>query len=201
MARRPLAWITILLAIGVAGCLGQASPPVTYYSLAQPTVQAVPSGAVLAGKMIGIGPITIPDVIKRPQLSRPTADGMQLEEFHRWGGELDREMGRALVLQLSQRLGSQQVVPYPWSVPFKPDYQIAIDVLQFGVYVQGQATLDARWGILAAGSEQPRIRASLLKRPVEDPSPAGRAAALRQTVADLGEEIAAELLRLAKGGS
>ena len=202
MSGRPLAWAAVLLAIAVAGC-GAQSPSVTYYSLALPVVQAVPTevGAALADKTIGIGPISMPDVVNRPQLPRPEAGGMQLEEFHRWGGDLDREMGRALVLQLSRRLASEQVVEFPWSVPFTPDYQVAIDVLQFSVDRQGLATLNARWGILKAGDQQPRIRASLLTRPVGDPSPGGRAAALRETVADLGEEIASELLRLAKGGS
>jgi hypothetical protein len=191
-----------VLAIAVAGC-GAQSPSVTYYSLALPAVQAVPAraGAALAGKTIGIGPISIPDVVNRPQLPRPAGGGLQLEEFHRWGGQLDREMGRALVLQLSRRLASEQVVEYPWSVPFTPDYQVAIDVLQFSVDLQGQATLNARWGILTTSDEQPRIRAALLTRPVGDPSPGGRAMALRETVADLGEEIASELLRLAEDGN
>ena len=193
MRVRPFLCILALGAIALAGCAGP-SPSVTYYSLAQPAVEPVPAGAgaAVADKTIGIGPITIPDVVNRPQLPRPAADGMQLEEFHRWGGDLDREMGRALVLQLSRRLRSEQVVEYPWSVPFTPDYQVAIDVLQFSIDVRGQATLNARWGILTAGAQQPRIRASLVTRPVEGPSPGGRAHALRQTVADLGEEIAAQ---------
>ena len=201
MSGRPLCWIMAVSAIVFAGC-GAPSPSVTYYSLAQPSTGAVSAqaGTGLAEKTIGIGPIGIPDVVYRPQLPRPTPGGVQLEEFHRWGGDLDRELGRALVLQLSRRLASEQVVEYPWSVPFTPDYPVAIDVLQFSVDVQGQATLNARWGLLTAGAEQPRIRAALLTRPVGDASPGGRAAALRQTVADLGEEIATELLRLAGGG-
>ena len=78
---------------------------------------------------------------------------------------------------------------------------LAIDGPQFSVDAQGQATLDARWGILTISDEQPRIRAALLTRPVGDPGPGGRATALRETVAAQGEKIAANCSGLRGGGS
>jgi uncharacterized lipoprotein YmbA len=158
---------------------------------------ALPTGSTaartLAGKTIGVGPISVPDLA---QLGRPLAEGLQVEEFHRWGGSLDREVGRALVMQLSQRLGTDQIVSYPWLVPFQPDYQVVVDMLVFAVDVREQANLDVRWSILTGADDQtPRIYASVVTRAVEDPTPAGRAAALRETVDALAEEIAAQLVR------
>jgi hypothetical protein len=170
---------------------------VTYYRLTAtpPPPVAKEDGAILAGHIIGVGPIRVPDVV---QLSRPTAEGLQVDEFHRWAGNLEREMGRALVLQLSRQLGSEQIVTYPWSVPFTPEYQVVVDVLLFAIDAQGRANLEARWSVLGKEDREPRLRASAISRPVTNPTAGARADALRQTVADLGQEIGAELLRLAE---
>lgn len=184
--------VLVLLPLGLVACATR-SPPVTYYSLmsASELPKAGSEVSKLADKTVGVGPIAVPDLA---QLSLPSADGLQVDEFNRWAGSLERELGRALVLQLSRRLGTEQVVPYPWLMPFQPDYQVVVDVLVFAVDAHGQANLDARWSILSGrGDEAPRIHASLLTRAVADPTPAGRAAALRRTVDDLAEVIAARL--------
>ena len=191
-------WFLAALLTSVMGC-ASSSPPVTYYrltaSLPPPATQG--ANAALADSLIGIGPIRVPDVV---QLSRPTAEGLQVDEFHRWAGNLEREMGRALVLQLSRQLDSEQIVTYPWSVPFTPEYQVVVDVLLFAIDDGGRANLEARWSVLGKEDREPRLRASAISRAVGSPTAGGRADALRQTVADLGQEIGTELLRLAEAG-
>ena len=71
-----------------------ASPQVSYYSLYASMQRPVTATADTLA--VSVGPVTVPDILKRPQIATGGTDGLyRLAEFHRWSGELDRDFARA----------------------------------------------------------------------------------------------------------
>ena len=91
---------TLLVCCGLllAGCIGRKSPEVSYYSLL--TIEQL--GEVIAISShpelsLGIGPVTIPDSLKRSQVAtRQHGNQYAFDEFNRWAGVLERDLTMVL---------------------------------------------------------------------------------------------------------
>lgn len=187
-----------LAAIAVAAC--QAAPPqVTYYSLlatnAAPVAVAPQQELVLS-----VGPVVIPDVLKKSQIATGGADGRyQLSSSHRWVGDVDREFARAVAEQLASRLGTEQVAVFPWDQHLQPTCQVLLDVLAMGGEPGKEAKLVVRWSLIdPQGKKAPVIRRSDLR---EIPAAAGYDAwvnAQQRNISRLGEEIAVAIRETAR---
>jgi len=180
-----------LAAALVASCA--SSPKVFYYSLSVPTQQ--PMATPTSTQAISVGPVILPDVLKQSQIASGGHDGrFHLAEYHRWSGELDRDLSRAIAEQLAAKLGTQQVAIFPWDQRLEPAIRVQIDILFMGGDLGKDATLQARWVLVDAKSKANLItRFSSLR---ETPTAAGHAswvAAQQRNVAKLGDEIAAAI--------
>ena len=182
-----------LAAIALAACQA-ASPRVTYYSLL--ATNAAPVAAEQQQDLvISIGPVVIPDVLKKSQIATGGAEGRyQLSEFHRWVGDVDREFARAVAEQLAARLGTEQVAVFPWDQHLQPTFRVLLDVLAMGGEPGREARLTVRWSLVDPQDRMaPVIRRSDLR---ETPADAGFGAwvnAQQRNISRLGEEIAAAI--------
>lgn len=188
-----LPWSALLTVFLLAGCAA-SSPEIVYYSLyvpAAPAVQpATPAGGTLA---LSVGPVVLPDILRQAQIVTGGADGRyQRAEYHRWSGELDRDIARVVAEHLAAALGTEQVGVFPWDQQFTPTVRVLIDVLVMGGELGREAVLGARWAVIDPQGKRPAVmRRSDLR---EVPAGAGHAdwvAAQRRNAARLGEEIAA----------
>jgi hypothetical protein len=182
-----------LVAISVAAC-GAASPQVTYYSLLGTNATQL-AGTGHEKLVLSVGPVVIPDVLKKSQIATGGADGRyQLSEFHRWVGDVDREFARAVAEQLAGRLGTEQVAIFPWDQHLEPTYRVLLDVLAMGGEPGGEAKLAVRWSLVdPQGKMAPVIRRSDLS---EHPADVGFDAwvnAQQRNISRLSEEIAAAI--------
>ncbi|RJX28231.1 MAG: membrane integrity-associated transporter subunit PqiC [Desulfurivibrio sp.] len=182
-----------LAAIAAAAC-SAASHQVTYYSLlatnAAPLVAAQQRELVLS-----VGPVVIPDVLKKSQIATGGTDGRyQLSSSHRWVGDVDRELARAVAEQLAARLGTEQVAVFPWDQHLQPNFRVLLDVLAMGGEPGKEARLSVRWSLVdPQGKMAPVIRRSDLS---ETPADAGFGAwvnAQQRNISRLSEEIAAAI--------
>ena len=83
-----LAWVMLL-----SGCAAKIET--SYYSLQVPLAA---SGGQAGDISATVGPITLPDILKQTRIATDGESGVfHLSEYHRWSGELDRDLGRALV--------------------------------------------------------------------------------------------------------
>ena len=113
----------VLLSLLVAGCIGSATRPSTFYVL------STDSAAPVAGRespapplSLGLGPVELPDVLDRPQIvTRPDSNRVDLAEYDRWGGDLGEDLSRVLAQNLMARLNTDAVLLYPWSSGGRPD--------------------------------------------------------------------------------
>jgi uncharacterized lipoprotein YmbA len=128
----------------LTGCTGIS--PATHFHTLDPTPVEGTAIAAMPELALGLGPIALPEMLKRPQLViRESASNMQVSEFHRWAGDLEDTMTRTMARQLMQAMGTEKVAVFPWPRHRAIDYQIRIDVLRFDGALGGEAVLAGTW--------------------------------------------------------
>jgi uncharacterized lipoprotein YmbA len=175
----------------VGGC---ASQPSRFYLLS-----AVPNTEMASlemsgqqGPTIGVGPVTLPRYVDRPQIvTRTSPYELKVAEFDRWAEALDTNFTRVLAENLSILLPTARVVMSPWPRAIPIDYQVTVDVTHFLSQVGGDSLLIADW-TLFKGEGQDALTSG---RSRFSASPGGQdyaaiVAAMSQTVASLSREIA-----------
>jgi uncharacterized protein len=186
-----LATVTLGTALMVGGCASQPSRFYLLSALANPEI-ASPGTSGQQGPTIGVGPVTLPRYVDRPQIvTRTSPYEIKLAEFDRWAEALDTNFSRVLAENLSLLLPAARVVMSPWSRATPIDYQITVDVNHFLSQVGGDSLLIADW-TLFKGEGQDVLTSG---RSRFSASPSGQdyaaiVAAMSQTVASLSREIA-----------
>lgn len=193
-SRRIFRWVGLLFTCAmITGCFGKQAPKVTYYSLL--TMEQL--GTTVAGQSepdlrIGIGPITIPDVLRRTQIvTRDTQNIYRFNEFHRWAGVLEKDFAYVLGNNLGDLLGVEKIAFFPWMHHFSPTHRIIIDVVQFDGDLTGEAILSALWAIVdTEGKVSLAEGKSVHRQPVQGGDYAGLVRAQSLLLAELSKEIA-----------
>lgn len=134
----------LLLILGLlAGCV--TTPQARFYALSA----AVPAGSVTTNLSLALGPVDLPEYLDRPQMvTRAGGSRLTVDEFNRWGGALEEEIGRVLALYLGRRLGAQHVYSYPSRIAAETDYRIAIQIRSFDGTLGGEVHLDVAWSLI-----------------------------------------------------
>ena len=187
-----------LAAIVLAGCAG-SSPRTVYYSLYAPVRQTAPTAPVDATLVLSVGPVTLPDILKQARIATGGADGRyRLAEYHRWSGEVDRDLARAVAEQVATHFGTEQVAIFPWDQHLTSANRVLVDVLNMGGELGREATLAVRWTLVGPSGKSPvQTRRSDLREVPTDASYPAWVAAQQRNIARLGEEIAGELEAIA----
>ena len=180
----------------LAGCVG-STPPSEFYILnslygAEADLGFSPDPK---GLEVGFGPLELPDYLDRPQIvTREKLNELNIDEFHRWGGELKSTMERIMAQNLSYLLNSERIWLYPWSANAQVRYQVRFDVLRMDGALGEQALVRARWEILQEeGGRTLGSRLSTRIEPVDGPGYRALVAAQSRALADIAREIAARL--------
>jgi uncharacterized protein len=182
-----------LVALSIAACR-TAAPQVSYYSLIG--TDAAPVGAERHEDFVlSVGPVAIPDVLKQSKIAVGGKDGRyQLSDNHRWAGEVDRDLARAVAEQLAARLGTQQVAVFPWDQHLEPACQVLLDVLSMGGEPGKEANLAVRWSLVDPQGKMPTlIRRSDLSEKIPDAGYGAWVNAQQRNISRLSEEIAASI--------
>ena len=147
-----------LLLIGLAGCFG-TSPNSVYYTLhPMENPAAEPMVAASGTLAVGIGPIKFPDELNRPAIvTRSGRNRLEVNEFHRWGGSLEKNVTRVMEENLVLLLKTDRVMARPWERYFQPDVRIALDIRQFDGRLGEYASLNATWMIIGPQDDAPLL--------------------------------------------
>lgn len=189
-----------ILAIGVLFLAGCASTPqARFYALTPMARQQAAKPAGEAKKVaINVVPVELPDYLNRLQIV--TKDGrneLKLAEFERWAGSLAENIGVVLAENLAQQLGSDQVFVYPRVQSAKPDYTLAVRVLQLDCIPGEQVQLKVQWTLLAGAERKEAVtRISSISEKLVDKKYATLAAAVSRTLEQLSGEISREVQSL-----
>jgi hypothetical protein len=193
-------WVLLLCCVLLlTGCIGRKSPEVTYYSLLTMEqlgeVQAIASHPEVK---LGVGPITIPDSIKRSQVAtRQHGNQYEFDEFNRWAGVLEKDVTAVLGDNLGVLLGVEKIGFFPWMHHFKPTYRVMVDIQRLDGSLDGEAELGARWAVADAEGKEFLVGGKIvLRQSLEEPGYAALIKAESQLVADLSNKIAGEIDKL-----
>lgn len=189
-----LAWLWL------CGCslLGPRADPTRYYVLTPSRGAARPSPAL---PPVGLGPVTLPGYLDRPQLVTRTAENqLTLAEYDRWGEDLGDSLGRVLRQDLQERLGNQPVALYPWQSGQPPPLGVAVEVQRFERAGERAVELRARFTVRDAGGRVLATRDVDLRRATPGTTPGDAVAALSDALGALADAIA-DALRAAAAPS
>ena len=155
-------WFAMLTAVGfcvslmaLAGC--GTSAPTRFYVLSPMPASEEGSQVVLDERClaIGIGPITLPQYLERPQIvTRLNSNEMKLADFDQWAEPLKDNFTRVLAENLSALLCADAMAVFPWSGSTPVDYQVQVEVIRLDGALGGEAVMTARWAIMGEDSRK-----------------------------------------------
>ncbi len=197
IARRTFYYLMIALLItGLwMGCTG-TTPPAVFYTLNPMERVSDPGPIDLPEKMaIGIGPVKFPDELDRPSIvSRTGRNRLEVNEFRRWGGSLEKNVTRVMEENLALLMKTDQVMARPWERYFQPDIRIALDIRQFDGRLGEYAFLNATWTIVDPDGDVPLlVRRTIIQETVAGEDYDAYVAAQSRALAELCREIATAL--------
>lgn len=148
-----------------------------------------PSGAV-ARRAIGLGPVSIPDYVDRPELVfQRGANRFEVPANHRWTGSLEENVTGVLAANLARRVSGVAVRGHPWPGA-APAVTIAVDIQRFHAVSGGDAVLEATWHVSGRAA---RTHHGAFQEPLRRDGYDAMVAAQSRLLAMLADAIAASL--------
>ena len=190
---------TALLVFGACINLDASRSTATRFYLLESKVTpktAMGSPSMSSDLALGIGPVSIPPYLDRPQLvTRASGNELRVDEFHQWAEPLRDTILRVTRENLSVLTDGGHVHSYPFRQSVAIDYQITLDLLQFEPNPAGSVTLKSVWRIVERGGRQRVMqRRSVSVQPSRSNDVADVVDAMSTALAALTEEIAQALV-------
>lgn len=184
--------IALVLTVAIGAACSPKSPETIYYSLLGAQTISTTAGTKNS-LVLSLGPVTVPDMLRQSQIATGGESGRyHLSEFHRWTGDLDREIARAVAEQLGDLLGTEQVLLYPVDRRLTPACQVALDILALDGDLGREARLVARWTLIdPQGTRPPVVRRGSYVQQLSSPSHDAWVEAQQRNLSALTDEIAA----------
>jgi uncharacterized protein len=218
-----LGTLAICLAAAASGC--SRSPRVTFYTLepapraasassAAPLVQApaliappaalasapAPASPAPAGTSIAVGPVTLPELVDRPQLVvRVAANRVEILEYQRWAEPLRGEIPRVIAEDLGRLLGSVRVSSYQEHAGSDADCRVLLDIQRFEGVPGDSVSLEAVWSLRGKAGVTPRSGRTKVRMPAGEGYDA-LVAAYRRALLAVSTDLARALRTGTAGG-
>ena len=185
----------------LGGCFG-TSPGARFYTLSPQESRGI-SAAQGVDVIIRVGPVSIPSYLDRRQIvTRNGRNGIEIAEYERWAGNLDDEIIRLLVNDLSERLTASGISVVPWRSINLADastvYRIPFSIDRFDGVPGETIVLNANWALVMNKDKQEQIliaRESLITEAVDGKGYDALVAAMGKAVDTLAKEIADSVSR------
>lgn len=193
--------ISVFYVLGLLGCTG--SEKSNFYMLgSMDQFSATISNTDSVDISIGIGPLTIPEYLNRPQIvTRSGRYEIDIAEFDRWAESLEDAIPGVIAENLSSLLSTDRVYTYPWPIK-APAYDLKIEIIRFDGTLPGSVELTARWTLSKGGMETRIHRKKFIdKKPIAGQGYSGMVSAMSLVLYDMSREIADSIIRDIKGDS
>ncbi|MFC0573389.1 PqiC family protein [Paraburkholderia solisilvae] len=175
--------------MALAGC---KSPNSSFYTLS-PDASLERTGAPLQWA-VAVGPVTIPELVDRPQLVTRVSDNeVALNEFARWGEPLKSGIARTIAADLGQLLGSARVSVAGQAALVQETCRVRVDIVRFDSVPGDAVTVDAQWVVRVPGKPLPLSGRTVAREPVGAAGDDALVAAHSRALAAVSRDIAAAI--------
>jgi uncharacterized protein len=180
----------LALALACTGC--GRSPRVNFYTLEAAAreegrgVQPLPS--------VSVGPVSLPEVVNRPQLVVRVAENrVAVLESERWAEPLKSELPRLIAQNLGRLLGSARVASYQELSAAGAQYRVLVDLVRFEAARGDAVTVEADWSVrrTALASAAAVTGHSLVREKIQGAGNDAIVAAYNRALLRLSSDIAA----------
>ncbi len=183
-----------LLVLGAlpACSLAPKADPSQFFVLTSASATQASAGASDLGIAIGLGPVSVPEYLRRPQMvTRVGPNQISYAEYDRWAETLDNSLAQVLGEDLSSVLGGADIALHPWYSTTPLDFVVQIEVQRFERDASGAAQLVCVW-VLKDGASGDRVTGGQFERnePAESETTAASVAAQSRLLGVLALEIA-----------
>lgn len=193
MKRSMCSWGALLCVLVLAAC---SSPRANFYTLS-PDATLERTGAALPVSVV-VGPVTVPELVDRPQLVTRLSDNqVVLNEFSRWGEPLKSGVADAIAGDLARLLGSERVSVSSQTVAGTEACRVRVDIVRFDSMPGDAVAVDALWTVKVAGRDALITGRSTVREKVSGPDDAALIAAHSRALASVSRDIAAAIRRAA----
>ncbi|HSC69630.1 MAG TPA: PqiC family protein [Cellvibrio sp.] len=125
----------ILVASFILMTACQHSPRKEYFALNAAAPQTTASSSVAVEKVIGIGPIKIPEYLQYSRISYwKTPLQLTLHENDYWAEPLEQGISRVLRLHVQAAHPQWRIIQYPWSSTQRPRYSLKVDIQRLDAF-------------------------------------------------------------------
>lgn len=186
---------TLCLAVALlAGCSN--SPRVTFYTLNVAATNEAPTPPL---NSVAIGPITLPDLLDRPQLVVQTsANRVDILETHRWAESPKSEIPRIVAADLGILLKPAHVSTYPQNAGQEAEYRVLLDIQRFEMTAGNGVGLEALWSVRRSDGGVPKTGRTVVSEPVDAVGYDALVAAQSRALATVSRDLAQALREVAR---
>ncbi|MEM5382285.1 PqiC family protein [Paraburkholderia phymatum] len=189
------ACLCVAAAAVLAAC---GSPRSNFYTLSSDaTLES--TGAPLSVTVV-VGPVTVPELVDRPQLvTRVSGNEVKLNEYARWGEPLKSGVADVIASDLSRLLGSQRVSVSSQTVAGTEACRVRVDIVRFDSMPGEAVAIDALWTVRLAGQKALLTGRSTVREQVQGADEAALVAAHSRALASVSRDIAEAIRRSPPG--
>jgi uncharacterized lipoprotein YmbA len=144
----------------------------------------------------------MPDYLDRPEMViRTSPNGFELSETDRWAESLSDNFRHVLANDLTNLLGTTNIVQYPWYPGTRLDYVVQVQVQRFEAGRNQTAEFMGRWDLKKPQSDQLLAGRDLhLSRPMTSLDGDAAAAELSHEIGELAQQIASAIVQVEQQG-
>jgi len=177
----------------LVACAGNKRPT-QFYLLKSLKVGDLQQQPGITGSVIGIGPVSLPKYLDRPQIVTFTGDfTISISEFHQWAEPLQNNFIRVLMENLSALLPNSQFESYPWKSSARVNHHISVSIDHFDLNPES-ALLVAHWAIKTGTDGTQQNHNARIEKPIPDAQHKSKVSALSKLIALLSTEIAESIM-------
>jgi uncharacterized lipoprotein YmbA len=159
----PIALVATLLVIGtLCGC--GTSPQERFFTLSSDLPAQAATAARERTYLIVVGPVTVPDLVDRPQFVLRSGSRVEIAEQARWAAPLKSEIARVIADHLARLVDDARTATSEQRAAGAADYRVLIDIQRFDSAPQQDATIQALWTVRGKNAE-PLSGSSLVSEP------------------------------------
>lgn len=183
--------LSIIVMSLFTACAG--TPPTHFYVL-EALNQPAPNVSGSQKHLIGIGPLTLPNLLERKQIVTRNNNAIQLSEFQQWAEPLKDNILAVLTKNIAAKQPTALVKAFPWAAYGEVNYRVIIDISRFDSELGKSAQLEASWAIMQE-KDHSIIKSGQthLTKSLPDANYASVILAMNQLLAEFSEQVSLAL--------